>query len=119
MFDRTANYPCAIADGTDEVFPKVFDWCVERMEHGDTLTIYVAADAAVSNSRLPNQWVSQYRDVDVATARGFVLVNRGPVLALWPSAQALGKVLDNVPSVTALCVASWNQAEIGPWVAAT
>lgn len=118
MFDRTANYPCAIADGTDEGLAEGFDWCVERKEDGDTLTLFVAQKSALSNSRLPNEWVSQYRDVEVATARGFVLVNRGPVLALWPSAQGLGKLLDNVPAVTALCAASWNQAEIGPWVAA-
>lgn len=36
MFDRTADYPRAIADGTDEGLKEGFDWCVERMEHGDT-----------------------------------------------------------------------------------
>lgn len=53
----------------------------------------------LSHSRLPNQWLSQYSDVQVETARGFVRVKRGPVLALWPSAQGLGTLLDGVPSV--------------------
>lgn len=118
MFDRTADCPCAIADGTDEGLAEGFDWCAERMEDGDTLTVFVAQKSALTNSPLPNQWLSQYRDVEIVTARGFVIVNRGPDLALWPSAQGLGKVLDNAPSVKALCVASWNHAEIGPWVAA-
>ena len=118
MFDRTAEYPRAIADGTDEGLKEGFDWCVERMEDGDTLTLFVAQKSVLSHSRLPNQWLSQYSDVQVETARGFVHVKRGPVLALWPSAQGLGALLDGVPSVTALCVASWNQDEIGPWVAA-
>lgn len=118
MFERAAKYPCAIADGTDEGLEEGFDWCTERMGQGDTLTIFVAQKSSLGHSRLPSQWLNQYGDVEVETARGFVMVQRGPVLALWPSAQGLGKLLDNVPSVTALCVASWNQDEVGPWVAA-
>ena len=118
MFDRIADYPCAIVDGTDEGLTEGFDWCTQLMDDGDTLTLLVAQKSVLTHSRLPNRWLSEYSDVAVETARGFVSVNRGPVLALWPSAQSLGKLLDSVPSVTALCVASWNQLEIGPWVSA-
>jgi hypothetical protein len=118
MVDRTVEYPCAIADGTDKGPEEGFDWCAERMEDGDALTLFVAQKSVLSHSRLLNQWMNRYRDVVFATARGFVHVPRGPVLALWPSAPGLGKLLDNGSSVTALCVASWNQEEIAPWVAA-
>lgn len=118
MFDRNAEFPCAIADGTDEGLEEGFDWCAERMEDGDKLTLFIAQKSVLSNSRLPDQWLSRFRDVEFETARGSVHVQRGPVLALWPSAQGLGKLLNNGPSVTALCVASWNQGEIGPWAAA-
>lgn len=118
MFDRAVDYPCAIADGTDEGLQEGFDWCAERMKGGEALTLFAAQKSVLSHSRLPNRWFSQHRDVAIETARGFVHVPRGPVLAMWPSAQALGKLLDNGSSVTALCVASWNQDEIGPWVAA-
>lgn len=118
MFDRAAEYPCAIADGTDEGLEEGFDWCAQRMLEGENLTLLVAQKSVLLHSRLPNQWVAQYRDVEIVTTRGFVHVQRGPVLALWPSAPGLGKLLDSGSSVTALCVASWNQYEIGPWVAA-
>lgn len=118
MFDRAGEYPCAIVDGTDDGLEEGFDWCAERMEVEDTLTLFVAQKSVLSHSQLPNRWLSEYRNVEVVTARGFALVQRGPVLAMWPSAQGLGKLLDNVPSVRALCVASWNQDEIGPWVVA-
>lgn len=118
MFDRTVDYPCAVADGTDEGLEEGFDWCASRMEDAEKLTLFLAQKSVLYHSRLPNQWLRKYRDLEIATARGFVRIERGPVLALWPSAQGLGKLLDNGSSVTALCVAAWNQDEIGPWVAA-
>lgn len=89
------------------------------MEDGDTLTLFVAQKSVLTHSQLPNRWLSQSCDVEVETARGFVTVKRGPVPALWPSARGLGKLLDSAPSVTVLCVASWNQDELGSWAAAS
>lgn len=118
MFESSASYPCAIADGTDEGLQEGFDWCAERMDEGHRLTLYVAVNSSSSNSPLINEWLRRYSDVELATARGFPMVSRGPVLALWPSAQGLGKLLDRRGALTALCVASWNHAEMEPWVAA-
>lgn len=117
MFESSTTYPCAIADGTDEGLQEGFDWCAGRMGEGDMLTLYVAVKSSLSNTPLLNDWLRRYRDVELATARGFAMVSRGPVLALWPSAQGLGKLLDRRGALTALCVASWNHDEVGPWVA--
>ena len=118
MFESSASYPVAIADGTDEGLQQGFDWCAEHMDEGHKLTLYVAAKSSSSNSPLVNEWLRRYSDVELATARGVPMVSRGPVLALWPSAQGLGKLLDRRGALTALCVASWNHTEVGPWVAA-
>ena len=118
MFDKSTSYPCAIADGTDEGLEEGFSWCAERLADGDKLTLYVAQLSVLTHSSLPGRWTSRYSDVEVETARGYVRVSRGPVLALWPSAQGLGKLLDSRPSLSAVCVASWDQVELGPWVAA-
>lgn len=119
MFERSSQYPCAIADGTDEGLSEGFDWCSAKMHEGDTLTIFVATKGSLTNSDLPNAWLRKYRDVKVETARGFVHVERGPVLALWPSAKSLGDLSGSTNRITALCVASWNEGEVGPWVAAS
>lgn len=118
MFESGTSYPCAIADGTDEGLQGGFDWCAEHMDEGHKLTLYVAVKSSSSNSPLVNEWLRRYSDVELTTARGFPMVSRGPVLALWPSAQGLGKLLDRRGALTALCVASWNHTEVGPWVAA-
>ena len=118
MFESGTSYPCAIADGTDEGLQEGFDWCAEHMDEGHKLTLYVAVKSSSSNSPLVNEWLRRYSDVELTTARGFPMVSRGPVLALWPSAQGLGKLLDRRGALTALCVASWNHTEVGPWVAA-
>lgn len=117
MFESSREFPCAVADGTDEGLREGFDWCAEQMREGDKLTLYVAVKSSLSNSPLLNDWLSRYRDVEVATARGFPMISRGPVLALWPSAPGLGKLLDRRGALTALCIASWNHDEVGPWVA--
>jgi len=117
MFETSTPYPRAIADGTDEGLQEGFEWCAEHMGEGDKLTLYVAVKSSLSNNQLLADWLHRYSDVEVATARGFPMVSRGPVLALWPSAQGLGKLLDRRGALTALCVASWNHDEVGPWVA--
>lgn len=117
MFESSTTYPCAIADGTDEGLQEGFEWCAGHMGEGDKLTLYVAVKSSLSNSPLLADWLRRFSDVEFATARGFPMVSRGPVLALWPSAQGLGKLLDRRGALTALCVASWNHVEIGPWVA--
>lgn len=117
MFEPSMTYPCAIADGTDEGLQEGFDWCAERMGEGDKLTLYVAVKSSLSNSPLLNEWLRRYSDVELATARGFPMISRGPVLALWPSAQGLGKLLASRGALTALCVASWNHDEVGAWAA--
>ena len=62
---------------------------LSETEDGDKLTLFAAQQSVLTHSPLPHRWASQYRDVEIATARGFVHIHPGPVLALWPSAQGL------------------------------
>jgi hypothetical protein len=107
MFAAKTEYPCAIIDGDDQGLEIGFQWCVNRMEDGDVLTLFVPLKSSLRNSQLLQTW-STYRDVDVVTSRGSSFVGSpGPVLAVWPDMDDLGKVTRSDNRVRALCVAAW------------
>lgn len=118
MFQAQNEYPCAVVDGDDEGLEAGFQWCVDRMEDGDVLTLFVPLKSSLRNSHLLQKW-SSYRDVDVITSRGASFVrSNGPLLAVWPNMDDLGKITQSGNRMRALCVAAWPEW-VGPWVAAT
>ena len=119
MFATTNDYPCAVTDGDDHGLAVGLQWCVDHMEEGDTLTLFVPLKSSLRDSDLLRQWAS-YRDVDVVTSRGTSFIHSsGPILAVWPDMDDLGKITRSGNRVRALCVAAWVEEWIRPWVSAT
>jgi hypothetical protein len=119
VFAAKNEYPCAVTGGDDEGLMAGFQWCVDRMQEGDKLILFVPLKSSLRNSQLLQTW-SSYRDVDVVTSRGGSFIGSpGAVLAVWPDMDDLGKITRSGNRVRALCVAAWVEDWIRPWVAAT
>lgn len=119
MFASTSDYPCAITDGDDRGLAAGFQWCAAHMEEGDSLTLFVPLKSSLQHSDFLRA-LSSYRDVNVVTSRGTSFISSsGPVLAVWPDMDDLGKITRSGNRVRALCVAAWVEDWVRPWVAAT
>ncbi|WDT88534.1 hypothetical protein H0E86_19860 [Streptomyces sp. SCSIO-PteL053] len=120
MFDRNVNYPCAVASNDTEGVDAAIDWCCEHVEDGDTLTVWTALKSNLQNGSELEQLVSRHSNVEHVTGRGggFIRGN-GPVLMAWPDMADIGKLLQyGGKRIRALCVITWNEDEIRPWVTA-
>ncbi|WP_405190464.1 hypothetical protein OG473_18060 [Streptomyces anulatus] len=120
MFDRDVTYPCAVASYDAEGVGAAIDWCCERMEDGDTLTVWTSLKSNLSNCSELEQLVSRHSNVEHITGRGggFIRGN-GPVLMAWPDMADIGKLAQyGGHHIRALCVITWNEDEIRPWVTA-
>lgn len=120
MFDRDVTYPCAVASYDAEGVGAAIDWCCERMEDGDTLTVWTSLKSNLSNCSELEQLVSRHSNVEHITGRGggFIRGN-GPVLMAWPDMAEIGKLLRyGGKRIRALCVITWNEDEVRPWVIA-
>ncbi|MER7854546.1 hypothetical protein ABTZ98_18675 [Streptomyces bacillaris] len=120
MFDRDVTYPCAVASYDAEGVGAAIDWCCERMEDGDTLTVWTSLKSNLSNCSELEQLVSRHSNVEHITGRGggFIRGN-GPVLMAWPDMADVGKLAQyGGHHIRALCVITWNEDEIRPWVTA-
>ncbi|MFD9068478.1 hypothetical protein [Streptomyces lasiicapitis] len=120
MFDRDVNYPCAIASNDTEGVGAAIDWCCEHMEGGDTLTVWTALKSNLRHGSELEQFVSRHSNVEHVTGRGggFIRGN-GPALMAWPDMADIGKLVQyGGHRIRALCVITWNEDEIRPWVTA-
>ncbi|MFT9785984.1 hypothetical protein ACMZ5E_07090 [Streptomyces rhizosphaericola] len=120
MFDRDVTYPCAVASYDAEGVGAAIDWCCERMEDGDTLTVWTSLKSNLSNCSELEQLVSRHSNVEHITGRGggFIRGN-GPVLMAWPDMADIGKLAQyGGHHIRALCVITWNEDKIRPWVTA-
>lgn len=119
MFERATDYPKAIASYDDEGVEQAIDWCCERMEEGDTLTVWTSQKSNLRNCPVLERFVHQHANVEHVVGRGGGFVRgRGPVLMAWGDMDDLGQLAQHGGSwVTALCVITWNDDAIAPWVA--
>ncbi|MFJ2107544.1 hypothetical protein ACIOHH_23465 [Streptomyces microflavus] len=120
MFDRNVNYPCAVASNDTEGVDAAIDWCCEHVEAGDALTVWTALKSNLQNDSELEQLVSRHSNVEHVTGRGggFIRGN-GPVLMAWPDMADIGKLVQYGGNrIRALCVITWNEDEIRPWVTA-
>lgn len=120
MFDRVIDYPVAVASYDDEGMNAAIAWCVEHMEDGETLTVWTSQKSNLENSTQLERLVTQHSDVRHVTGRGGnIFHGNGPVLMAWPDMNDIGKLLRyGAPGMRALCVISWNDDEIRPWLSA-
>ncbi|MFB7543540.1 hypothetical protein ACFC0N_27055 [Streptomyces zaomyceticus] len=117
MFDRTVNYPCAVASNDADGLEQAIDWCCEHMEDGDTLTVWTRLKSNLDSRSDLAQLVHRHSNVEHVTGRGGGFIRRGgPVLMAWPDMSDIGKVAQSASRIRALCVLTWNEDEIRPWV---
>ncbi|MYY08874.1 hypothetical protein GT204_08150 [Streptomyces sp. SID4919] len=120
MFDRNVEYPCAVTSNDTEGVDAAIDWCCEHMEDGDTLSVWTSLKSNLRKGSQLEQFVSRHSNVEHVTGRGGGFIGReGPVLMAWPDMADIGKLVQHGSHrVRALCVITWNEDEIRPWVTA-
>ncbi|WP_431941733.1 hypothetical protein [Nocardia grenadensis] len=118
MFERTVDYPTAVASYDDEGMEAAIRWCSLHMETGDTLTVWTKQKANLTNSATLARLVNRHSDVEHVTGRGGAHVSSlGPVLMAWPDMDDIGELIrSSSRSIRGLCVITWNADRIRPWV---
>lgn len=120
MFDRDVDFPMAVANYDDEGVDAAIDWCCQHMEDGDTLTVWTSLKSSLRNCPQLDGLVNRHSNVAHVTGRegGFVR-GTGPVLMAWADMEYIGKLMRYAgPKIHALCVITWNEDAIRPWVSA-
>lgn len=120
MFDRDVNYPTAVASYDDEGVRAAGAWCVLHMQDGDTLTVYTALKSSLRNCQALQHLDARHGDVEHVTGRGgSYVLEPGPVLMAWADMDDIGKMMrGGGRHVRALCIITWNEEAIRPWVSA-
>jgi hypothetical protein len=120
MFDRDVDYPTAVASYDDEGVNAAIDWCCEHMEDGDTLTVWTSLKSNLQNCAQLEQFVARHSNVEHVTGRGGAFIHgNGPVLMAWADMDDIGKLTQyGGHRIRALCVVTWNDDAIRPWVSA-
>lgn len=121
MFDRTVQYPCAVASHDEAGVSAAIQWCLRHMQEGDTLTVWTALKSNLKNHRRLDELVAKYSDVHHVTGRGGgFITGTGPVLMAWPRMDEIAKLVQgSADQIRGLCVISGYKDWIRPWVTAT
>jgi hypothetical protein len=120
MFDRAVNYPTAVASYDDDGVKAAIDWCCQHMTDGDTLTVWTSQKSNLGNCAQLEQLVNRHSNVEHVTGRGGGYIHgKGPVLMAWADMDDIGNLVrSGSRSIRGLCVITWNEEAIRPWVAA-
>lgn len=119
MFDRHAEYPTAVASYDDYGVAAAIDWCVQHMDEHDTISVWTALKSNLRNCPALDSFVRKYGNVEHITGRGGGMPSRrGPVLMAWADMADIGELVRFSSGVRALCVITWNEKNLRPWVAA-
>lgn len=114
MFERAIDYPCAIADQTDEGMATALSWLLEQKKHDEELTLWVPLKATLRN----NDFL-----IDLARyeGRGLRIIAKdevhhanGPVLAMYPDVENLAYVTA-AAGISALAVVQWVD-QLETWI---
>lgn len=118
MFERDVDFPAAVASYDDEGVGAAIDWCIQHMADGDTLTVWTSLKSNLRNCAALEQLVSRHSNVVHVTGRsGAYLRGTGPVLMAWAHMDDIGELVRNGGRrIRALCVITWSEDAIRPWV---
>ena len=103
MNARTIDYPCAIADFTDEGVEAALQWARQHVGVGQMLTAWVMRRGILNDNRFLRDLL---KDEGIAVGKDMHRVN-GPVLAMYPDAENLAYPAGAM-GVTALAVVQWS-----------
>lgn len=82
MFAGTIDYPCAIADHTEEGVKAALRWALQHAGAGQMLTLWVMQRGILNNNEfLRDLSKEEGADLEIAVGKDVYRVN-GPVLAL-------------------------------------
>lgn len=119
MFDHEVNYPTAVASYDDEGVAAAIRWSVAHMQDGDTLAVWTSLKSNLRNCAKLERLVQRHRDVEHITGRGGAMPSgSGPVLMAWADMDDVGELVRYSRGIRSLCVITWNEDRIRPWVAA-
>lgn len=120
MFDRDVAYPTAVASYDDQGVATAIDWCRQHMEDGDTLTVWTSLKSNLRSCSQLERLVNRHSNVEHVTRRGGGFIRgKGPVLMAWADMDDIGKLVRyGGHGIRALCVITWNEDAIRPWVSA-
>ena len=119
MFDRDVDYATAVASHDDEGVIAAINWCVGHMADGDTLSVWTSLKSNLENCPELENFVRRYRDVEHITGRGGrTPTGPGPVLMAWADMDDIGKLVRYSKGIRGLCVITWYEDGLRPWVTA-
>lgn len=120
MFDHDVDYPTAVASYDDEGVAAAIEWSVRHLEDGETLSVWTSLKSNLRNCAELERLVQRYRDVEHITGRGGNMpAGPGPVLMAWADMDDIGELVRYSRGIRSLCVITWNEDRIRPWVTAT
>jgi hypothetical protein len=115
MCARTIDYPCAIADFTDEGAEAALQWALDHKGDGEELTLWAMAKGTLqANDILRGFSRHKGNGPNVAVGKHVYRV-KGPVLAMYPDAENLAYPAGAV-GLTALAVVA-SPYELDTWAA--
>ena len=115
MFAGTIDYPCAIADQTEEGAKAALHWARQHVGAGQVLTLWVAQRGILNNNEfLQEQSKRDGVDLMIAVGKDVHRVN-GAVLAMYPLADELAYPA-GAEGVMALAVVRWSDP-LDTWAA--
>ena len=107
MFEKPIDYPCAIADQTEEGARAALRWVGGHVQEGQQLTLWVPQKNTLNNNEfLRNLAKREGQDLAIAAGKNVSRVN-GPVLAMYPDPGNLAYPA-TARGVTALAVVQWS-----------
>ena len=107
MSARTIDYPCAIADHTEEGVKAALRWALQHVGAGQVLTLWVMQKGILNKNKfLPDLLKDADVDLTIVVGKDVYRVY-GPVLALYPDAEDLAYPA-GAQGVTALAVVQWS-----------
>lgn len=118
MFEQHTDFPVAVTSSDDDGLRAGMRWCAQHMRERDVITVWTHLKSNLRNNRQLEQFVNSRRDVEHVTARGGAYMrHEGPVLMAWADPGDIAEfVRGNGNTIKALCVVSWVEAKLRPWV---
>lgn len=120
MFNLDVDFPTAVASYDDDGLVAAIQWCADRMQKGDTLTVWTSLKSNLRNCPALEQLVARNSDVQHITGRGGGSVHaNGPVLMAWPDMDDISELVRfSSHRIRALCLIAWSEDWLRPWVSA-
>ncbi|MDV2474331.1 hypothetical protein F8M49_00995 [Rhodococcus zopfii] len=117
MFDHDVDYPTAVASYDDAGVAAAIAWSVRHLKDGETLSVWTSLKSHLRNCTELERLVRRHRNVEHITGRGgTVPTGPGPVLMAWADMDDIGELARYSRGIRSLCVITWNEDRIRPWV---